>query len=146
MHSQKQGSRIYKRSHPGCSIKKVLLKIFHKLTGKHLCWSLFLNKVAGLGLELYWKSNSSTGVFLVQNLCKIFKKPFYMFWHNTSSPGSSELQGQRGQKGHVLPSQLFSVMLMFSFFFLIRWWTVSLEKILDLFTGNFFNFKPSGVL
>ena len=28
-----------------CSVKKVFLKIFAKFTGKHLCQSLFFNKV-----------------------------------------------------------------------------------------------------
>ena len=31
-----------------CSVKKGVLKNFAKFTGKHLCSSLFLNKVAGL--------------------------------------------------------------------------------------------------
>ena len=31
-----------------CSVKKGFLKIFIKFTGKHLCQSLFFNKVAGL--------------------------------------------------------------------------------------------------
>ena len=78
-----------------CSVKEVLLKIlqnlqentcprasvltkfnslcfdnfrnFAKLTGKHLHLSLFLNKV--VGLQLYWKRNSGTGVFqwILQN-------------------------------------------------------------------------------
>ena len=29
-----------------CFIKKVFLKTFPKFTGKHQCWSLFINKVA----------------------------------------------------------------------------------------------------
>ena len=33
---------------PRCSIKEHVLKIFAKFTGKHLCQSLFLNKVVGL--------------------------------------------------------------------------------------------------
>ena len=37
-------------SHKRCSIKKVVLKIFAKFTVKHLCQSLFFNKVAGLSL------------------------------------------------------------------------------------------------
>ena len=36
-----------------CSIKESVLKNFTKFTGKHLCQSLFFNKVAGLGLQLY---------------------------------------------------------------------------------------------
>ena len=31
-------------SHQRCSIKKLLLKIWQSITGKHLCWSLFLIK------------------------------------------------------------------------------------------------------
>ena len=31
-----------------CSVKKGVLKNFAKITGKHLCQSLFYNKVAGL--------------------------------------------------------------------------------------------------
>ena len=35
-------------SHRRCSVKKCILKNFPKFTGKHLCWSLFFNKVAAL--------------------------------------------------------------------------------------------------
>ena len=35
-------------SHPGVFCKKGALKNFAKFTGKHLCQSLFLNKVADL--------------------------------------------------------------------------------------------------
>ena len=49
---------------PGGVLLKVVLRNFAKLTGKHLCQSLFFNKVAGLGLELYLKRDSGTGVFL----------------------------------------------------------------------------------
>ena len=30
-----------------CSVEKIVLKNFAKFTGKHLCHSLFFNKVAG---------------------------------------------------------------------------------------------------
>ena len=40
-------------SHRRCSVKKGVLRNFAKFTGKHLCQSLFFNKVAGLGLKLY---------------------------------------------------------------------------------------------
>ena len=36
-----------------CYLKKGVFKNFAKLTGKHLCQSLFFNKVEGLGLQLY---------------------------------------------------------------------------------------------
>ena len=35
-------------SHQRCSVRKSALRIFAKFTGKHLCRSLFFNKVAGL--------------------------------------------------------------------------------------------------
>ena len=35
-------------SHQRCSVRKCVLRNFTKFTGKHLCQSLFFNKVAGL--------------------------------------------------------------------------------------------------
>ena len=49
---------------PEVFYKKDPLKNFGKFTGKHLCQSLFFNKVPGLGLQLYLKRHSGTGVFL----------------------------------------------------------------------------------
>ena len=37
--------------HQRCSIEKAVLRTFAKFTGKHLCQSLFFNKVAGLRPE-----------------------------------------------------------------------------------------------
>ena len=34
-------------SHQRCSVRKGILRNFAKFTGKHLCHSLFFNKVAG---------------------------------------------------------------------------------------------------
>ena len=51
-----------KSSHRRCSIKKDVLK-FRKFTEKHLCWSLFFNKVPGLGVAILLKRDSNTGVF-----------------------------------------------------------------------------------
>ena len=47
-----------------CSFKKGVLKNFAKFTRKHLYQCLFFNKVAGFGLQLHLKRDSSTGVFL----------------------------------------------------------------------------------
>ena len=45
---------LCRSSHRWCSIEKGgALKNFAKLTRNHLCQSLFLNKVAGWGLQLY---------------------------------------------------------------------------------------------
>ena len=39
---------ITRSSHRKCSVEKGVLKNLGKFTGKHLCWSLFFNKGAGL--------------------------------------------------------------------------------------------------
>ena len=36
-----------------CSVKKDVLENFAKFTGKHLCQSLFFNKVAGKFFEIF---------------------------------------------------------------------------------------------
>ena len=38
--------KLFKNSHRSCSVRKVVLRSFAKFTGKHLCQSLFFNKVA----------------------------------------------------------------------------------------------------
>ena len=54
----------YKSSCPEVFSKKGIPRNFAKFTGKHLCWSLFFNKVAGWDPQLYSKRGCSTGVFL----------------------------------------------------------------------------------
>ena len=54
----------YRSRHRRCSVKKGVLRNFAKCTGKHQCQSLFFNKAAGLGLQLYKKRIPGTGVFL----------------------------------------------------------------------------------
>ena len=44
-------------------LKKGVLRNSTKFTGKHLCQSLFFNKVAGLWSATLLKRNSGTGVF-----------------------------------------------------------------------------------
>ena len=60
-----QEERITKRrSRPEVFCKKGVLRNFTKFTGKHLCQSLFFNKVAGLRTATLLKKGSGTGVFL----------------------------------------------------------------------------------
>ena len=59
----------------GCSVKKDILRNFVKFTGKHLCQSLFFNKVARWGLQLYYKRGFGTGVFC--EFCEISKNTFF---------------------------------------------------------------------
>ena len=56
-------------SHQRCSMKKGVIRNFTKFTGKHLCQSLFFNKVAGLLQTL-------TQVFSCE-FCEISKNTFF---------------------------------------------------------------------
>ena len=67
-------------SHQRCSMKKGVLKNFTKFTGKHLCQSLFFNKVAGLRPTTLLKKRLWHKCFLV-NFGKFLRTPF---WQNTS--------------------------------------------------------------
>ena len=57
-------SITFRSSHWRCYAWKDVLKNFTKFTEKHLCQSLFFNEVAGLSLQVYWKIDSGTNVFL----------------------------------------------------------------------------------
>ena len=55
---------MYRSSHRRCSVRKSVVRNFAKFTGKHLCQSLFFNKVAGMRPgTLLKKRLSFTGVF-----------------------------------------------------------------------------------
>ena len=60
-----------KITHRRCSVGKAVLRNFAKFLGKHLCQSLFLNKVAGLR-----KKETLTRVFPCE-FCEIFKNTFF---------------------------------------------------------------------
>ena len=53
----------YRSSHGKCSIRKGVLRNFTKFSGKHLCQSLFFDKVASLRPATLLKRDSGTGVF-----------------------------------------------------------------------------------
>ena len=57
------GRYIFRCSRPELSYKKDVLKNFAKF-GKHLCWSLFFNKVAGWKPPTLLKRDTGTGVVL----------------------------------------------------------------------------------
>ena len=62
--------------------KKRIYKVFANFTGKHLCWSLFFNKVAGIIPATLLKRHSGTGVFLW--ILRNFSE--HLFSQNTSPP------------------------------------------------------------
>ena len=57
-------------SHRRCSIKKAVLKFFVILTGKHLCWSIFLIKLQDWGFVTLLKRDSNNGflLWILQNI------------------------------------------------------------------------------
>ena len=55
---------MFKSSCSQISSKIGVLKNFEILTGKHLCWSLFLIKLQACKPATLLKRDSSTGVFL----------------------------------------------------------------------------------
>ena len=62
-------------SHQRCSMKKSVLRISAKFTGKHLCQSLFFNKVAGLRPAIFLKKRLWHRCFPV-NFAKFLRTPF----------------------------------------------------------------------
>ena len=67
--------RIIRSSHHRCSMKKGVLRNLTKSTGKHLCQSLFLNKVAGLRPASSLKKRLWHRCFPA-NFVKFLKTPF----------------------------------------------------------------------
>ena len=83
---------MHRSSHQSC-MKKVFLRNFAKFTGKHLCQSLFFNKVAGLRLQAcnFIKKKTLEQVFSYE-FCKISKNTFFteLFWTTASVCKSNE--------------------------------------------------------
>ena len=61
---------IYRSSHRRCSVRKGVLRNFAKFTGKHLCQSLFFNKVAVIKKEVLAQVFSC-------DFCEISKNTFF---------------------------------------------------------------------
>ena len=72
---QKNNDVWFRSSRPAVFCKKVVLGNFAKFTGKHLCQSLFINKVAASGLQLHQKRDS--GRCFPMNSAKFLRTPFF---------------------------------------------------------------------
>ena len=72
----------FRTSHHSCTMKKVVFKNFAIFTGKHLCLSIFLNKVAIRPVTLL-KRDSNTIVFLwiLRTKNKYFEE--HLLWNAT---------------------------------------------------------------
>ena len=67
---------FYRSSHRRCSVGKGVLRDFEKFTGKHLCQSLFFNKVA----SNFSKKETLTQVFSSE-FCEILKEDLFFTKH-----------------------------------------------------------------
>ena len=68
---------LYRSRHRKCSIKKGVLRNFTKFTGKHLCQSLFFNKIARLRLATLLKKKLWHRCLPV-NFVKFLRTPFLL--------------------------------------------------------------------
>ena len=85
-------------SRPEVFCKKGVLRNFTKFTGKHLCQSLFFNKVAGLACNISYKlwyvqTQNVAGVFK-HHTWKLFLKDFYNHLYQLFTR-VTELNGQK---------------------------------------------------
>ena len=62
---------------PDVFCRKEVFNKFSKFTGKHLCQSLFFNKVAGLRSVTLLKRNSFSFSFFPANFTNFLRTPFY---------------------------------------------------------------------
>ena len=87
-----KGVPIRRTSHHSCSIKKPALGNFAKFIGKHLCQSLFFNKVADL--------SPATLFFLKKILAQVFSCEFNKIFKNTffTEHIRASVQIQEGKK------------------------------------------------
>ena len=79
MKQKKKLSQTYRSSRPQVFCEKGVLRNFTKFTGKHLCQSLFLNKVAACN---FIKKETLAQVFSCE-FCEISKTTFfteYLWW------------------------------------------------------------------
>ena len=67
---------VNRRSRPEVFCKKGVLRNFTKFTGKHLCQSLFFNKVAGLRPATLLKKRLWNRYFPM-NFAKFLRTPFF---------------------------------------------------------------------
>ena len=74
-------------SHRRCDVKKDVLKNLANLTGKHLCWSLFLTKLKAWRCATLSKRDSNTGAFL-WNLLNV-KNTYFEKHLRTITPDTS---------------------------------------------------------
>ena len=77
-------------SHRRCSVRKSVLRNFAKFTGKHLCQSLFFNKVVGLRSGTRDSGKRDSGQVFSCEFYEISKNNFFNFL-TTASVNSTKI-------------------------------------------------------
>ena len=72
-------------SHRKCSVRKAILRNFANFTGKHLCKSLFFNKVSGLRPATLLKKETLAHVSSCE-FCEIFRNTFFTIKYSHFGP------------------------------------------------------------
>ena len=102
--SYTRDSRRNRSSHQMCSMKKGVLKNFAKFIGKHLCQSLFFNKVAGGACNFIKKENLAR-VFSCK-FCEISKNTLFTEYLWTTAYRERIFCNNSLQKGFLHRSSL----------------------------------------
>ena len=118
-------------SHQSCSLRKGVLRNFTTFTGKHLCQSLFFNKVACLWpLACNFIEKETLAQIFSCECCEISKNTFFTehLWTTVSESRKESV------KLTYLMQLFYSYCSIFGYSFLYR------NNNLDAFNKNFINF------
>ena len=86
---EENGKNI-RSSHVRCSTKKIVLKIFAKLTGRYLCQSLFFVKVAGLRPALNFIKKEALAQLFFHEICENLRNTHFEKHLRTIASGDRE--------------------------------------------------------
>ena len=124
-----------KTSRRRCSVRKVFLRNFTKFTGKHLCQSLFFNKVAGAACNFIKKETLAQ--VLSCKFCEISKNTFCTehLWTTASGwfPEDFKAQNLGSKENEKLSFYLFTDIL----------WIINTEKSCRHYYSSFSQSLPS---
>ena len=106
-----------------CSVINVLSKISKYFTGKHLCWSLFFNKVAGLPrisffLRTHFLQNTYVHLLLKIHILGVLKTSLL---YRTPPAGASPPRHEHGRQNIILNELYFSIVIF-------HWITTSISS------------------
>ena len=100
-----------------CSVINVLSKISKYFIVKHLCWSLFFNKVAGI-LRTHFLHNTYVHLLLKIHILGVLKTPLL---YRTPSARASPHRYEHGRQNIILNELYFSIVIF-------HWITTSISS------------------